>query len=426
MTQVFNYDKLPKVEIRPKQWVRVKTGLYEGNLAQVIHVEDPINKILIRVVPRLLDNEEKIKNIGEYNKKLKKNVKPRQKLFNPKNYEPKDLDFNKIHPILREKVITWNKMSFKDGFLIKSVKNKSLITENVVPKIDELRIFDYMKLNNEENENNENNLDNLINSMQEVDIQKKKTFSKGDKIKIIKSGFMNVPGRIVSHQNGLVEVVVDVEGINDTLELPEHYVVKNFLPGDLVKIVHGPHIGKYGLIVKVEDDTAIIFSEATMSEFKASCHDIISSTHTNYESESNAYFALGDLVKINGTNSICYILDVTKHSLKLIDTRSEIKNVSVKDVTPLTQNKPNGIDSKRNPITKFDNVKITSGPYKGKKGVIKNIFKNFVFLHNNDFVSTNGIFVDKTENIEIMEASFSTNQMTCKGLKSISRKSQKS
>jgi transcription elongation factor len=31
-----------------------------------------------------------------------------------------------------------------------------------------------------------------------------------------------------------------------------------------------------------------------------------------------------------------------------------------------------------------------------------NIFKNFVFLHNVDFSSTNGIFVDRTENTEIM------------------------
>ncbi len=47
-------------------------------------------------------------------------------------------------------------------------------------------------------------------------------------------------------------------------------------------------------------------------------------------------------------------------------------------------------------------MKIVNGPYKGKKGVIRNIFKNFVFLYNQDFVSTNGIFVDKSENLEIM------------------------
>jgi hypothetical protein len=31
-----------------------------------------------------------------------------------------------------------------------------------------------------------------------------------------------------------------------------------------------------------------------------------------------------------------------------------------------------------------------------------NIFKNYVFLSNVDFIQTNGIFVDKSENLEIM------------------------
>jgi len=41
---------------------------------------------------------------------------------------------------------------------------------------------------------------------------------------------------------------------------------------------------------------------------------------------------------------------------------------------------------------------------KGKKGVIKNLFKNYAFLYNHDFIRTNGIFVEKTENLEIMGA----------------------
>jgi transcription elongation factor len=31
-----------------------------------------------------------------------------------------------------------------------------------------------------------------------------------------------------------------------------------------------------------------------------------------------------------------------------------------------------------------------------------NIFKNFIFLYNVDFTQTNGIFVDRSENVEIM------------------------
>ncbi len=339
MTQVFGFDKIQKVDLKAKQWVRMKSGLYEGDLAQVVHIEDPMNRIFIRLVPRIQEESSlnsscntKRDSIGDYSKKLKKSVRPRQKLFNPTSY--KDVA-KKSHPVLRDQIYTWNKQTFKDGFLIKSVKAKSLITEDVIPKIEELRVFDLVKMRNEGGSNMD--IENLINTIQETQINKKKKFAKGDKIKIIKGGLKGITGRIDSHSEGIVRVIADVEGFNDVLEIPEDFVVKEFLPGDLVKVVIGPHIGKHGLIVKVEDDTAFIFSESSNSEFKVSCHDIVYSNFQMNETEHNLYFQLGDLVKINGTNTICYVLDVHKYSLKLIDTRSEVRKVSVNEVTKLTQ-----------------------------------------------------------------------------------------
>ena len=46
MTQVFNFDQIQKVDLKPKQWVRIKTGFYEGDLAQVVHIEDPRIKFI--------------------------------------------------------------------------------------------------------------------------------------------------------------------------------------------------------------------------------------------------------------------------------------------------------------------------------------------------------------------------------------------
>ena len=330
MTQVFNLDQIQKVDLKPKQWVRIKNGLYEGDLAQIVHIEDPVNKIYVRIVPRL--TEESKDSIGEYARKLKKSVRPSQKLFNPQNYN--DV-VAKSHPILREQVYAWNKMTFKDGFMIKSVKVKSLIYEDVVPKIEELRIFDFAKIRSEGAPDLET--DNLISAFQETEITKKKKFGKGDKIKIIKGGLKGITGKIDSHSDGVVSIIADVDGVNDLIELPDDYVIKEFLPGDLVRVVMGPHVGKHGLIVKVEDETAYIFSDSTNTEFSASCRDIVYSNFQTTETEQNNYFQLGDLVKINGTNTVCYVLDVQKFSLKLIDTRSEVKKVSVSEVTKFKQ-----------------------------------------------------------------------------------------
>lgn len=335
MTAVFNYDKIVKIDLKPKQWVRMKTGLYDGDLAQVIMIEDPVSKIYVRLVPRISETggqAGKKDTIGDFNKKLKKNLKPPQRLFNPKYYT--DIE-TKNHPVLGDRVHCWNRMTFKDGFLVKSVRAKSLVTEDVVPSIQELRIFENSKFTKEEDGSMD--MDTLINTIQDTEIYKKNVFSKGDRIRIVKGNLIGVTGRVVSQDGGLIQFTADVEGINDILEIPESYVTKRFMPGDLIRVIVGNHIGKHGLIMKIEEDTAYVFSESLNSQFKVSTHDIIQSSQHINETDYNSYFQLGDLVKINGTNQICYVLDIQKHSLKLIDTRSEIKNVSIKDVVKETR-----------------------------------------------------------------------------------------
>lgn len=327
MTSVFNYDKIQKVDIKPKQWVRMKTGIYEGDLAQVISVEDPVNKIFVRLIPRLNENGSKSKKT-DY-------AKPKQKLFNPTLYEQNEIKTT-THAILRQTVYVWNKMNFMDGFLVRSVKVKSLITENVVPKIEELKIFDFNNYKiNEEGGNID--MDGLLSSVMDSDLSRKKVFNKGDKIKVIKGGLVNVTGKIISHSNGLVTFIPDIQGINEPIEMPENYLIKLFLPGDLVRVVSGPNFGKFGIIVKIDDDTALIYSESTDSEFKASCHDLVHSTQGVIDSDISSYFHVGDLVKVNNNNSVCYILEVQKHLLKLLDTRGEFKTISTRDVSKLTQ-----------------------------------------------------------------------------------------
>jgi transcription elongation factor SPT5 len=400
MIAVFNFDKIEKINLKAKQWVRIKTGDYQGDLAQVLLVEDQMNKIYVRLVPRLSDNPDR----KEKKAIQKDSARPRKKLFNPTYYDQSEIK-QVVHAMLRENVYNYNKMNFTlDGFLVKAVKAKSLEIEGVVPQIEELKIFDFSKYKNEDS-----NIESLINTMEQSDISQKKHFIKDDKVKIVKGELMNITGKVVNHGGGIVSMMLDMQELNDIYEIPEAYVVKLFLPGDLVRVIRGTNVGKSGLIVRIEDDIAIIYSESTDSELKVSLHDIIKSSQTTGDVEQNTYFNLGDLVKINGTNNICYVLDVQKHSLKLLDIKSQIQNVGTRDVVKLAQmynflifSKPNGLDSKKNPITKNDTVKIINGHYKGKKGVVMTVFKNNVFLHNVDFSTTNGIFVDRTENTEIM------------------------
>ena len=336
MTQVFNYDKIERVDIKPGKWVRIKSGIYEGDLAQVIAVEDPISRIFVKLIPRISesifrDSDPKQNNLA--NKKPL--IKPKQKLFNPANFPNGEMK-KTMHPILRDSVYIYNKNAFYDGFLIKSMRIKSLLLDDVDPKLDELRIFNYSKYKKGD-EDNENGLADLISTIQETELTKKKFFKQGDKVRIITGSLKNIPGKVVSHNNKLVSLIPEIEGYNEIIELPEEYMVKLFLPGDLVKVYRGPNSGKYGLVTRVEDEIAFVYSDTLNAEFKVSCRDLILSSQHVDETDNNSYFQLGDLVKVNGTNIVCYVLDVFKHYLKVIDTRNEIKNSNLKDLTKITQ-----------------------------------------------------------------------------------------
>jgi len=402
MTQVFEYDKIQKVELKNNQWVRIKGGLYQNDLAQVIYIEDQISKIYIKLIPRIIEqnqNVDKNINIGEYNKKIKKNIRPKQKLFNPKNFD--GVQTRELIPI--GKIFIWNKQYFQDGFLIKIVKLSSLLIDNIEPKYEEINIFNMGKSIRDDNENSnedEGFLDALNN------ISKRRRFNKGDRVKIIQGDLNGITGKVISHIDKTVSIYPNVvELANEVLEFPEEYLVKVFMPGELVSVISGSNIGKSGFIVKIEDDndTAVIYSESTQNHYKVSCRDLILSNQLNLERETNSAFKIGDLVQINNTHTICYILDASKYFLKVIDTSNEIKNISIRDVFQIHVNKKNtGIDSRRNPITKDNIVKIINGPYKGAKATIKCLYKKFVFLHNNDYIQSNGIFVDICDNIEIL------------------------
>ena len=74
-----------------------------------------------------------------------------------------------------------------------------------------------------------------------------------------------------------------------------------------------------------------------MTEFKASCRDIVLSSYVTHEFEKNSIYEIDNLIKINGTNQICHVLDVDKYSLKVIDMQSHVKSVGIKDATKYIQ-----------------------------------------------------------------------------------------
>lgn len=332
MVQVFNFDKLEKVDLKVGQWVRMKTGLYENDLAQIVGIEDTANKIYIKIIPRIFETTGKDKNIGDYSKQIKNNLKPKQQFFNPHIHGTKE---EKRHNFLQENLYYWRNKFFKDGFMIKCVKLKSLNFENIIPKIDELRIFE-SAVNEQSKEEGNNIFDSIIN-LNDNHFNKRSQYLKGDKVKLTMGNLNGLTGTVISHNSNAVRIIPDIQGFSEELEIPENYLMKHFLPGDMVTVEKGStHIGKTGLVVKIEDGIALIFSDSTNTEFKVSVSDLVHSSRAGKDKAENCSLELEDLVKINGSNQYSFILSIQGHSLKLLDLNNNIKSLSTRDVTKIT------------------------------------------------------------------------------------------
>jgi len=57
-----------------------------------------------------------------------------------------------------------------------------------------------------------------------------------------------------------------IPSLQDPLEFPAHELKKHFKTGDHVKVIGGKYEGDTGLIVRVEENIVVLFSDLTMHE----------------------------------------------------------------------------------------------------------------------------------------------------------------
>ena len=84
----------------------------------------------------------------------------------------------------------------------------------------------------------------------------------------------------------------------DPLEFPAHELKKYFKMGDHVKVIGGRYEGDTGLIVRVEDNMVVLFSDLTMHELKVLPRDIQVCTEMATGVDSMGQFQFSDLVQI--------------------------------------------------------------------------------------------------------------------------------
>ena len=394
--KVFDFDKYQKVDINNNQLVRIKQGNYEGDLAKVIYIEDPINKIYVSLVPRIYESTKNSSdfNVAQFSIKRTK-IRPRQKLFNKKYGN----NITTIHEVYGD-CIKYGKFKFKDNLLIKPVRITSLETENIYPKEEEMQQLGCYKDENGVYVDKEGQKLIVSNSQS---IQ----YKNGDKIKFTTGEYKGITGTVISQIGNKVKVNLDIKDLSGDYEFPVNMIELdyNFKPGEIVYVKKGAYKGRNGIVINIMDNNNVkIYDEINQTSFIVKNSDLILSNNMDFEEEENSMFKIGDLVNIKNSHIICYIIESSKFNLKVVTTRNEVKKISVREVDIINLKKKTTylMDSKGYPLTPDNTVKVINGPNKGNKGTIKCIYNKYIFLHNNNYTRTNGIFCEINENVELL------------------------
>lgn len=104
------------------------------------------------------------------------------------------------------------------------------------------------------------------------------------------------------------------------------------------------------------------------------------------------------------TKYVGVVLKVEDDYLKVINNEGDMQNIKISDINKKIDfsRKTTTVDSHRNTLYADNVVRITAGKYKGRKGVIRYIYKTTLFLWDKEFYQSNGIFVENARNVVIL------------------------
>ncbi|KAF3399013.1 Transcription elongation factor spt5 [Talaromyces pinophilus] len=392
-------------ELNPGDWVRIKRGKYQGDLAQIEEVETNGLEVTVRLVPRLDYglNEDlsapadaaKRKRFGAANNTA---ARPPQRLFS-------EAEASKKHG--RHLVGTsnlsgksWNYMgdTYVDGFLVKEMKIQHLITTNVNPRLEEVTMF----ARGSEDGTANIDLASLANTLKNTVAED--AYRPGDLVEVYKGEQQGIIGKTVATRGDIITLEVtegDMKG--QVIDAPIKTLRKRFREGDHVKVIGGSRYqDELGMVVQIKGDSVTILSDMSMEEITVFSKDLRLSTESGVDGKLGT-FDVHDLVQLDATTVAC-IIQVDRESLRVIDQNGSVRNVLPSRIASKIAKRKDAVATDRNgaEIRHGDTVREMYGEQ--RSGVIMHIHRSFLFLHNKAQTENTGVIVVRTSNVVTVSA----------------------
>ncbi|CDY61565.1 BnaCnng37990D [Brassica napus] len=388
------------VELARDTWVRMKLGIYKGDLAQVVDVDDVRRRVTVKLIPRI--------DLQLLADKQEGSVIVKKKAFVP---PPRFMNVDEARELhirveRRRDRMTGDyfenigNMLFKDGFLYKKVSTKSISTLNVTPTFDELERF---------KKANENGEIDFVDMSTLFANRKKGHFMKGDEVIVIKGDLKNLKGWVEKVDEENVLIRSEMKGLHNPLAVNERELCKYFEPGNHVKVVSGTHKEATGMVVKVDQHVLFLLTDTTKQQIRVFADHVVKSAEVTNGVTKMGEYELHDLVLLSNLSfGVIIKLDTEAiQVLKGVPGRPELAIVKHGEIKYKIEKKITVKDRYKNVMTVKDVVRVTEGPSKGKQGPVMHIYKGVLFLHDRHNVEHAGFVCVKCSSCVLSGGSYS-------------------
>ena len=384
MTDVLKVTR-EQASIKIGQWVRLKRGLYKDDLAQVDYVDQAQGQVHLKLIPRI-DYKRKrgaLRTAETEASKRKKTQRPTAKLF----------DIDAIRQVGGEisndgDFIIFESNRYRRGFLFKNFPMNALQIEGVKPTLSELEKFD-------------ENLEGIEISENTISDERAHSFAPGDNVEVCEGELVHLQGRIISIDGSKITMMPKHEDLKDPLDFQSHELRKYFKVGDHVKVIAGRFEGDTGLIVRVEDNYIVLFSDLTMHEITVLSKDLQLCVDMATGVDSMGQFQWGDLVWLDG-QTVGVIVRLEKEHFQVLNMRGQLVTVKHQAVVKKPDYKRAvALDADQSTIQVKDHVICEGQKHNGIQGEIRHLYRNYAFLYSRMVLENGGIFVCKTSDLKL-------------------------
>lgn len=214
--------------LKPKQWVRLKRGLYKDDIAQVDYFDMAQNQVHLKLLPRIdytrLRGALRTTQSENEAEKRKKKRRPASKPFDPEAIRAIGGEVTSDGDFL---IFEGNRYSRK-GFLYKNFTLSAVIVDGVKPTLAELERF----------EEQPEGID-LEMPPEKEDKALTHSFSAGDNVEVCEGELINLQGKILSIDGSMITVMPKHDDLKDPLVFQASELRKYFRMGDHVKVLAG-------------------------------------------------------------------------------------------------------------------------------------------------------------------------------------------